>query len=65
MTYKSIDKIVKTYSEIKDVDKYSHVHGIEENDFNLNISIYVDTFEESLIISSEIASEIKYIDKEI
>lgn len=45
---KDIDKIIDTYKERKDVDKYAHVadmHEIEENDFNLNIPRYVDTFE--------------------
>ena len=43
-----IDKIVNTYKERKDVDKYAHVADmdeIRENDFNLNIPRYVDTFE--------------------
>ncbi|MBE6089776.1 MAG: type I restriction-modification system subunit M [Clostridium beijerinckii] len=44
-----IDKIIKTYKERKDVEKYAHAASIEEireNDFNLNIPRYVDTFEE-------------------
>lgn len=44
-----IAKIVKTYKKRKNVDKYAHVADfaeIEENDFNLNIPRYVDTFEE-------------------
>lgn len=44
-----IDKIIKTYKERKDVEKYAHLASIEEireNDFNLNIPRYVDTFEE-------------------
>ena len=43
-----IDKIVATFSARKDVDKFSHVATyaeLEENDFNLNIPRYVDTFE--------------------
>ena len=46
---KHIAKIVKTYKKRKSVDKYAHVAKfaeIEENDFNLNIPRYVDTFEE-------------------
>ena len=41
------EKIVETYQKRKDVDKYAHVASIEEieeNDFNLNIPRYVDTF---------------------
>ncbi|MDN6698848.1 MAG: SAM-dependent methyltransferase, partial [Staphylococcus equorum] len=40
----------------KDVDKYAHVAPIEEikeNDFNLNIPRYVDTFEEEEPIDLE------------
>ena len=44
-----IDKIVSTYRSRVSEDKYSHVaplSEIEENDYNLNIPRYVDTFEE-------------------
>ncbi|MBF8278090.1 MAG: type restriction-modification system, subunit [Candidatus Brocadiaceae bacterium] len=44
-----IEKIVATYKTRKDVDKYAHIASfdeIKENDFNLNIPRYVDTFEE-------------------
>lgn len=43
-----IDKIIDTYNARKDVDKYAHVASfdeIKENDYNLNIPRYVDTFE--------------------
>ena len=45
----NIDKIINTFKERKDVDKYAHlatIDEIRENDFNLNIPRYVDTFEE-------------------
>lgn len=51
-----IDKIIKTYKERKDVPKYAHLASIEEireNDFNLNIPRYVDTFEEEEPIDLE------------
>lgn len=44
-----IEKIYKTYSAWKTIDKYSYVakqEELEENDYNLNIPRYVDTFEE-------------------
>lgn len=44
-----IEKIVGTYKEFKTVEKYSSVvkpEEVAENDFNLNIPRYVDTFEE-------------------
>jgi type I restriction enzyme M protein len=44
-----IEKIVTTYRERKTIDKYSYVAPlteVAENDYNLNIPRYVDTFEE-------------------
>ena len=44
-----IEKIIATYRDRKEVEKYSHVAKLEEvaaNDYNLNIPRYVDTFEE-------------------
>lgn len=49
LTNDNIEKIMNTYIERKDVDKYAHcatLEEIKENDFNLNIPRYVDTFEE-------------------
>jgi type I restriction enzyme M protein len=43
-----IDKIIATYRGRKEIAKYSHrapYTEIEENEFNLNIPRYVDTFE--------------------
>ncbi len=45
----NVAKIVATYQAREDVDKYAHVASLEEiaeNDYNLNIPRYVDTFEE-------------------
>lgn len=44
-----IAKIVKTYRDRAEIEKYSHLatpQEIADNDFNLNIPRYVDTFEE-------------------
>ncbi|MFI3155258.1 MAG: type I restriction-modification system subunit M [Methylococcaceae bacterium] len=44
-----IDKIVATYEARESVDKYAYLaifEEIKDNDFNLNIPRYVDTFEE-------------------
>lgn len=44
-----IDKIFQTYKNWETIDKYSYVATIDEireNDYNLNIPRYVDTFEE-------------------
>lgn len=60
-----IEKITKTYDEYKDVEKYAIVATLEtikENDYNLNISRYVDISEEEEEV--DIPSVIKEI-KEI
>jgi len=44
-----IERVLSTHAERADADKYAHVvpaSEIVENDFNLNIPRYVDTFEE-------------------
>lgn len=44
-----IEKIVETYKNREEIPKYSHkatLQEIQENDYNLNIPRYVDTFEE-------------------
>lgn len=44
-----IERIVKTYEARRNVDKYAYAASreqIKENDYNLNIPRYVDTFEE-------------------
>jgi type I restriction enzyme M protein len=45
----NVAKVVQTYIARKDADKYAHlatIEEIQENDYNLNIPRYVDTFEE-------------------
>lgn len=54
-----IDKIIETYDNRVDVDKYAHVASLSEikdNDYNLNIPRYVDTFEEEEEIDLEAVS---------
>ena len=49
LTLENSDKVVETYINREDIEKYAHVASFEEikeNDFNLNIPRYVDTFEE-------------------
>ncbi|AWX32643.1 type I restriction-modification system subunit M [Methanosphaera sp. BMS] len=64
-----IDKIVTTYAERKTEDKYSYIatlEEIEENDYNLNIPRYVDTFEEEEPIDlDKLVDELEQIEKEI
>lgn len=69
LTSENIEKIVETYRKREDIDKYAHVASIEEieeNDFNLNIPRYVDTFEEEEVIPlSEIVTNINETRSEI
>ncbi len=71
-----IEKIVNTYANREEIEKYSHkttLEEIKENDFNLNIPRYVDTFEEEEPIDldevcdelEKIAIEMEDVDKEI
>ena len=51
-----ITRIVETYRAFEDVDRFAHVADMEEieaNDFNLNISRYVDTTEPIEVMSVE------------
>lgn len=64
-----IDKIIETYKKRQDVDKYAHLatmDEIKENDFNLNIPRYVDTFEEEPPIDIvALSKEMQDIDQKI
>ena len=76
LTTEDVEKIVETYKNRETLDKYSYaasLEEIEENDYNLNIPRYVDTFEEEEAIDlaqvqmdlDQINSEIVDIEKEI
>lgn len=58
-----INRIIDTYRNRKNVDKFAHVATlteIKENDYNLNIPRYVDTFEEEPDIPlADVAKAIK------
>jgi type I restriction enzyme M protein len=64
-----IEKIVETYNQFETVEKYafrSSFDVIKENDFNLNIPRYVDTFEEEEEIDlSTVQKEIETLEKEL
>jgi type I restriction enzyme M protein len=73
-----IDKIIDTYRNRKEIEKYSkrafirtdaqsgHLNTIESNDYNLNIPRYVDTFETETEIDIEaIANELKTLETEM
>jgi len=69
LTDAHLQKIIDTYAAREDVEKYAHkatFEEIQENDFNLNIPRYVDTFEEEEPIDlAEVERELKEIDLEI
>lgn len=76
LTEKNIEKILDTYLNRKEIEKYSHLASfaeIQENEFNLNIKRYVDTFEEEEEIDIEevkqniakINSELAALEKEL
>lgn len=64
-----IEKIVETYKNRSNIEKYAHVASLDEvkkNEYNLNIPRYIDTFEEEELIDlDQVRLEIKNIDKEI
>jgi type I restriction enzyme M protein len=64
-----VDKIVATYRQRLQEDKYSYcapLSEVAENDFNLNIPRYVDTFEEEEEIDlAAIALELRSMDREM
>jgi type I restriction enzyme M protein len=61
-----IKKIITTYQERKEIEKYSHcatLQEIKDNDYNLNIPRYVDTFEEEEPIDIKaVMAEIKTLE---
>ena len=64
-----IEKIIKTFQSFKSVEKYSYratVEEIKENEFNLNIPRYVDTFEEEAEVDiPAVQKEIEKLEKEL
>ena len=64
-----ISKIVNTYQQFTEIDKYSHLATLEEiksNEYNLNIPRYVDTFEaEEEIDIKAVQQEIKKLEAEL
>ena len=69
ISQEDIDRIVNAYTERKDIEKFCHIatmEEIEENDYNLNIPRYVDTFEpEPEVDLQEVATDIRKVQAEI
>ena len=66
LTEENVEKIIDTYENRTEIEKYSYLASIEEikeNDYNLNISRYVDTFkEEESIDLNKVSSELQALD---
>lgn len=64
-----LEKIVDAYNSRENIDKYSYVASYDEiknNDFNLNIPRYVDTFEEEELVDiDEVKTNITSIEAEL
>lgn len=64
-----LDRIVDTFRRREASDKYSHVAPLSEiadNDYNLNIPRYVDTFEEEEPVDlAAVSAELKKLDAEM
>ena len=64
-----INKIIDTYTNRTTKDKYSYVATLQEvaeNDYNLNIPRYVDTFEEEEPVDlAAVSKELKAIDTDM
>ena len=63
-----IKKIIETYRNRTEIEKYSHcatMQEIKDNDYNLNIPRYVDTFEEEEEIDiKQVMAEIKDLESQ-
>jgi len=64
-----IEKIITTFQSRVTTDKYSYLASIDEikeNDYNLNIPRYVDTFEEEIEIDlDDVSEKLKSLDSEL
>ena len=69
LSSKNINKIVETYLDYNSIDKYAYranVDEIIENEFNLNIPRYVDTFEEEEDVDiMKVQKEIDELEQEL
>lgn len=69
LSNENVDKIVSAYLNRETIDKYSYTATLDEikdNEYNLNIPRYVDTFEEEESVDlSAVAKRLQEIDGEI
>jgi type I restriction enzyme M protein len=69
LTEEHVQKIIDTYKARQEVDKYAYVASLDEvaeNDYNLNIPRYVDTFEEEEPVDlDQVSEDLKNLETEI
>ena len=69
MRDEDVDRIIDTYAKRISIDKYSYAASLDkvrENDYNLNIPRYVDTFEEEESVDIKaVASDLKTLEAEM
>jgi type I restriction enzyme M protein len=69
ITEENLEKIIDTFTNRAVIEKYSHLASldeIKENDYNLNIPRYVDTFEEEEKIDlDDVSSQLQALESEI
>jgi type I restriction enzyme M protein len=69
LTDENVAKIIDTFKSRETIDKYSYLASLDEvkeNDYNLNIPRYVDTFEEEEPVDLDaVSTELKAIDIEM
>ena len=68
LTDEGIQKILKAYQDRTDKEKFSHVADMQEiidNNYNLNIPRYIDTFEEEKLVDlSAVKTQIETLKNE-
>ena len=69
LTEENVQKIIDTYTNREAIEKYSHLASmaeIKENDYNLNIPRYVDTFEEEEPVDlAAVSAELQALEAEM
>lgn len=64
-----VERVINAYRNREEIDKYCHIatiKEIEENEYNLNIPRYVDTFEEEILINIEqVSTELKGLEDDL
>lgn len=69
LTEANVQKIIDTYEKREELEKYSHLTSmaeIKENDYNLNIPRYVDTFEEEESVDlAAVCSQLQALEAEM